>query len=115
MDRGRFGAVLLLVVLACSACAPEAVVAVVPSAAPIATATPTPTASPTPEPTPSPTPCSNPIQLATWDDSRLAMQTIAVPVSEVAPGAALEEVSAGAGGLILFGSAAPSNLGSQLA
>ncbi len=43
------------------------------------------------------------------------MQIIAVPVSEIAPGAALEEVSAGAGGLLLFGSSAPSNLGAQLA
>ena len=43
------------------------------------------------------------------------MQTIAVPVSELTPGAALQEVSAGAGGLLLFGSSAPSNLGAQLA
>jgi beta-N-acetylhexosaminidase len=43
------------------------------------------------------------------------MMTIAVPVSELAPGAALQEVSAGAGGLLLFGASAPSNLGSQLA
>jgi len=43
------------------------------------------------------------------------MQIIAVPVSEITPGAALEEVSAGAGGLLLFGSSAPSNLGAQLA
>jgi beta-N-acetylhexosaminidase len=43
------------------------------------------------------------------------MQTIAVPVSEDVPGAALEEVSAGAGGLLLFGSSAPSNVRSQLA
>ena len=43
------------------------------------------------------------------------MMTIAVPVSESAPGAALQEVSAGAGGLLLFGASAPSNLASQLA
>lgn len=43
------------------------------------------------------------------------MLTIAVPVSETAPGAALPEVQAGAGGLLLFGSAAPGNLGSLLA
>jgi len=115
MNRGRVGALLLPVVLACSACAPEAVVAVAPSAAAIASSTPTATPDPTPEATPTPTPCSNLVQLANWDDSRLAMLTIAVPVSEVAPGAALEEVSAGAGGVLLFGSAAPSNLGSQLA
>jgi beta-N-acetylhexosaminidase len=43
------------------------------------------------------------------------MQTVAVPVSESAPGAALQEVSAGAGGILLFGATAPSNLGAQLA
>jgi beta-N-acetylhexosaminidase len=43
------------------------------------------------------------------------MLTIAVPVSESAPGSALPEVQAGAGGVLLFGSAAPSNLGAQLA
>jgi beta-N-acetylhexosaminidase len=43
------------------------------------------------------------------------MLTIAVPVSETGPGAALSEVQAGAGGLLLFGSSAPSNLGAQLA
>ena len=43
------------------------------------------------------------------------MLTIVVPVSEDAPGAALQEVSAGAGGILLFGPSAPSNLGSQLA
>ena len=49
------------------------------------------------------------------DDSWLAMQTIAVPVAEDAPGDALPEVSSGAGGLLLFGASAPSNLGAQLA
>ena len=43
------------------------------------------------------------------------MLTIAVPASESGPGAALPEVQAGAGGLLLFGSAAPPNLGSLLA
>jgi len=43
------------------------------------------------------------------------MMVIAVPVSESAPSAALQEVTAGAGGLLLFGASAPSNLGSQLA
>ena len=43
------------------------------------------------------------------------MQTIVVPVSETAPGATLTEVSAGAGGILLFGSSAPANLGAQLA
>lgn len=43
------------------------------------------------------------------------MHTIIVPVSESAPGAALQEVSAGAGGILLFGPSAPANLGAQLA
>jgi beta-N-acetylhexosaminidase len=43
------------------------------------------------------------------------MMTIVVPVSESTLGAALQEVSAGAGGLLLFGASAPSNLGTQLA
>jgi beta-N-acetylhexosaminidase len=43
------------------------------------------------------------------------METIIVPVAETAPGAALEEVTAGAGGVLLFGSSAPSNLRAQLA
>ena len=86
-----------------------------PSPTPIATATPTASASPSPATTPTPIACSNLTELATWNDSRLAMLTIAVPVSESGPGAALAEVQAGAGGLLLFGSAAPSNLGSMLA
>ena len=59
--------------------------------------------------------CTNLSRLAGWSNSRLAMQTIAVPVSENAVGGAASEVSAGAGGLLLFGASAPSNLGSQLA
>lgn len=43
------------------------------------------------------------------------MLTIAVPVSEASPSDALQEVSAGAGGLLLFGASAPANLGAQLA
>ncbi|HEY8738439.1 MAG TPA: glycoside hydrolase family 3 N-terminal domain-containing protein [Candidatus Dormibacteraeota bacterium] len=88
-----------------------------PSLQPTATAAPTATATPTPTPAPTPEPiaCTNVSQLGGWDNSRLAMLTIAVPVSETAPGAALPEVQAGAGGLLLFGSAAPANLGAQLA
>ena len=85
------------------------------TASPTTSASPTPTPAPTATPTPAPIACSNLTQLATWTDSRLAMLTIAVPVSESAPGAALPEVQAGAGGLLLFGSSAPSNLGAQLA
>ena len=52
--------------------------------------------------------------LATWTDARLAEQTIVVPVDETAVSTIAPEVAAGAGGVILFGSAAPVDLGAQL-
>jgi beta-N-acetylhexosaminidase len=64
---------------------------------------------------PAATTCTNASQLATWSNRRLAMMTIAVPVSETAPSAVTTEVAAGAGAVLLFGSSAPANLGSQLA
>jgi beta-N-acetylhexosaminidase len=141
MRGGWSGPILVLLLLTSSACGPAAVIVYAPPApsivpVPVATPTPTETSTPTPTPpstpvptpTPTPTPsatpaatvlppssCTNLSQLANWDNSLLAMQTIAVPVSENVPGAALEEVSAGAGGILLFGASAPSNLGSQLA
>ncbi|WP_042389124.1 glycoside hydrolase family 3 N-terminal domain-containing protein [Streptacidiphilus melanogenes] len=60
------------------------------------------------------TTCTNASRLATWSNQRLAMMTIAVPVSETTPSAVTAEVTAGAGAVLLFGSSAPSNLGSQL-
>ena len=59
--------------------------------------------------------CSNSSRLATWSNQRLAMLTIAVPVSETAPADVTAEVAAGAGGVLLFGTAAPRNLGADLA
>ncbi|GAA3124373.1 glycoside hydrolase family 3 protein [Streptomyces echinatus] len=58
--------------------------------------------------------CTNSTKLAGWSNRRLAMLTIAVPVSETSVSDATAEVSAGAGGVILFGSKAPSDLGSRL-
>ncbi|WP_042417361.1 glycoside hydrolase family 3 N-terminal domain-containing protein [Streptacidiphilus anmyonensis] len=58
--------------------------------------------------------CSNTSKLATWSNQRLAMTTIAVPVDENNVSAATSEVAAGAGGIVLFGSSAPANLGSQI-
>lgn len=52
--------------------------------------------------------------LSTWSDQRLAEQTIVVPVDESQVAAVAPEVAAGAGGVILFGSTAPADLGSQL-
>ncbi|MGW1802453.1 glycoside hydrolase family 3 N-terminal domain-containing protein [Streptomyces sp. NPDC001984] len=42
------------------------------------------------------------------------MMTIAVPVVETSPADVTAEVSAGAGGVLLFGSSAPANLGTRL-
>ncbi|MEV6838865.1 glycoside hydrolase family 3 N-terminal domain-containing protein [Streptomyces sp. NPDC051133] len=60
------------------------------------------------------TACTNSTKLAGWSNRRLAMLTIAVPVSETSVSDATSEVSAGAGGVLLFGSNAPSDLGSRL-
>ncbi|MFF3575876.1 glycoside hydrolase family 3 N-terminal domain-containing protein [Streptomyces mirabilis] len=60
------------------------------------------------------TACTNSTKLAGWSNRRLAMLTIAVPVSETSVSDATSEVSAGAGGVLLFGSKAPSDLGSRL-
>ncbi|MEV4340360.1 glycoside hydrolase family 3 N-terminal domain-containing protein [Streptomyces sp. NPDC049590] len=58
--------------------------------------------------------CTNSSKLAGWSNRRLAMLTIAVPVSETSVSDATSEVSAGAGGVLLFGSKAPSDLGTRL-
>jgi beta-N-acetylhexosaminidase len=52
--------------------------------------------------------------LATWTVRRLAEQTIVVPVQENAVASVTPQVAAGAGGLVLFGSSAPTNLGESL-
>ncbi|MGA7989418.1 MAG: glycoside hydrolase family 3 N-terminal domain-containing protein [Candidatus Dormiibacterota bacterium] len=74
------------------------------SATAVATATPTPTAPV----------CSNASVLATWSVTQLAEQVIVIPVSETDVASITPEVAAGAGGVILFGSAAPANLGAAL-
>ncbi|MEU6667967.1 glycoside hydrolase family 3 N-terminal domain-containing protein [Streptomyces sp. NPDC046727] len=61
-----------------------------------------------------PAACTNSTKLAGWSNRRLAMLTIAVPVSEASVSDVTSEVSAGAGGVLLFGSKAPSDLGSRL-
>jgi beta-N-acetylhexosaminidase len=52
--------------------------------------------------------------LAGWTLTRLAEQTLVVPVGEGDVAAVTSEVAAGAGGVILFGSVAPANLGASL-
>jgi beta-N-acetylhexosaminidase len=61
-----------------------------------------------------PTPCTTASILATWTVTRLAEQTVVVPVDENNVMSVSPEVAAGAGGVILFGSSAPTNLGAQL-
>ncbi|WP_432187227.1 glycoside hydrolase family 3 N-terminal domain-containing protein [Streptomyces sp. Tue6028] len=68
----------------------------------------------TPALTPAAGACTNSTKLAAWSNKRLAMLTIAVPVSETSVSDATAEVSAGAGGVLLFGSKAPSDLGARL-
>jgi beta-N-acetylhexosaminidase len=67
-----------------------------------------------PDLTTAPTACTNSTKLAGWSNRRLAMLTIAVPASETSVSDVTSEVSAGAGGVLLFGSKAPSDLGSRL-
>src|SRR5579862_8488217 len=82
------------------------------SAAP--TSTPGDSPSATVASTPTPNTCTNPSVLATWSLTRLAEQTLVVPVEESDVAAVSAEVAAGTGGVILFGSSAPANLGSSL-
>ena len=58
--------------------------------------------------------CSNGGRLAAWSNRRLAMLTIAVPAAETSSGDVTAEVTAGAGGVLLFGTAAPKRLGADL-
>jgi beta-N-acetylhexosaminidase len=64
---------------------------------------------------PPPAPKTDCIDLGSWSDARLAAETTVVPASESDLAAAQPEVAAGSGGVILFGSEAPSELGEQVA
>ncbi len=59
--------------------------------------------------------CSNATALKRWGLRRLAGQTVVVPVEETDVASVAPEVAAGAGGVILFGTSAPSDLGAALA
>jgi beta-N-acetylhexosaminidase len=59
--------------------------------------------------------CNNDSALANWTVTKLAEQTVVVPVDETNVGSVADLVAAGAGGVILFGSDAPGGLGSDLA
>lgn len=58
--------------------------------------------------------CKGGEDLASWSLQRLAEQTVAVPVDESDVASVTAQVAAGAGGVILFGSSAPANLGAAL-
>jgi beta-N-acetylhexosaminidase len=53
--------------------------------------------------------------VSTWSVRKTAAQTVVVPVNENHVSAVATEVAAGVGGVILFGSSAPSDLGTRLA
>src|SRR2546430_6121973 len=86
--------------------------------------TPSPSGTPTATPTApvalvigveaTPTPCTTASILATWTVTRLAEQTVVVPVDENNVMSVRSEVAAGAGGGILFGSSAPPQPRAQL-
>jgi beta-N-acetylhexosaminidase len=54
------------------------------------------------------------INLGSWSTARLAAETVVVPVEETNLSSAAPEVARGAGGVIFFGTSAPSNLAGQV-
>jgi beta-N-acetylhexosaminidase len=58
--------------------------------------------------------CTDLQMLSSWSLSRRAAQLVVVPVDETDVAAVAASVQAGAGGVILFGNAAPQNLGTQV-
>ena len=60
------------------------------------------------------TTCTNAQVVSGWSLRRQARQTIVVPVQETHVAAVDAQVAAGIGGIILFGSVAPTDLGAQL-
>jgi len=77
---------------------------------------PTPLPSPRASASTSPTvaACSNQTMLAKWTVDQLAEQVVAVPVLETDVGTVQAEVGQGVGGILLYGSDAPTDLGVQL-
>jgi beta-N-acetylhexosaminidase len=75
---------------------------------------PTTTTTARPAAPPTSAPCTAGAVLGTWSVARRAAQLVVAPVNEDDVAAAEPLVAAGVGGLILFGSAAPSNLAAGL-
>lgn len=72
-------------------------------------------AAPVSPPAPASATCTTAGVVDTWSLRKLARQTVVVPVDETDVNAVSPEVAAGVGGVILFGSSAPFDLGSDLA
>lgn len=70
---------------------------------------------PAPRATQSTAPCTNATAIGRWSLSRRAAQLLAVPVDAAQVATLAPSIAAGAGGIILFGSDAPTNLGTLLA
>jgi len=105
------GLVTVAALSACSAGAPASSAASTAASATPSQATSTAIGTPTLVPTPT---CSNERMLSSWSIARLAEQVMIVPVQEDSVESATAQVAAGAGGVILFGSAAPANLAQSL-
>ena len=58
--------------------------------------------------------CTSGVRLSTWSTSRLAAQVVAVPVMASDVGGISREVRSGFGGILLFGTSAPTSLGATL-
>jgi len=111
-SRGRLAAVTMVVPRWLCAFVALIVVSGCNTARPHGTdATPTVWVSPSPS---TPT-CTNEKILVGWSVERLALQTITVPVNEGNVMAVSDQVAAGVGGVILFGSTAPTTLRASLA
>jgi beta-N-acetylhexosaminidase len=86
-----------------------------PTPPPPTTQEPPTSAPPTTAPPTTTTPaCTTDSVLSTWSVTRLAEQTVVIPVDENSVSSITQEIADGAGGVILFGSSAPSNLGTAL-
>lgn len=112
---GRVGVVTMLLLPIVVACGQKPQLQPPPTtpAAPHASAT-TIGPPPTTSAASTPPPCTTQAVLGTWAVTRLAEQTIVIPVDETKVGSVAAEVADGAGGIILFGSQAPADLGASL-
>lgn len=105
-------AVLALIAGACTRTSTPRAISHPSGPKPTTTTTTLPPATTTTPPTTRTAPC---LAVSSWSVARLAAETVIAPVQETDVAAADPEVAAGAGGVILFGSEAPADLGAQTA